>query len=106
MLPHPKKNLIKRWCFLEASALYELIQETQVENKWVQLLTETDRYEDTKIKFVITPEDEISFKEGNILECNGTLIDLNFVIAAFPIDGKKDLFGFEPVKPKEFMRNR
>ena len=104
MLPPPKKNLNKRWCFLEANAIYELVQEAKVENKWVHLLTEADRYEDTKIKFVITPDDEISFKEGNVLKCSGTLIDLNFVVAAFLIDGKKDLFGFEPVKPIEFKR--
>ena len=76
---------------MESTALHELIQEAKSENKAVRLITEKERvFDNINYKFIIEPEDEISFREGNVLRGTRCLIDLNFVVAAMIIPNRHE----------------
>ncbi|WP_296882158.1 hypothetical protein [uncultured Methanobrevibacter sp.] len=68
---------------MESIVIYELIQEAKSMNKSVRLITDKERaFENVNFKFIIGPEDTVTFRKGNVLRCNGCVIDLNFVVCA------------------------
>jgi len=87
---------------MNSTALYELIQEAKSENKAVRLLTDKERSSEKSYwKFIIEPEHDVSFKQGNVLKGDRCLIDLNFIVGAVIIPNKHE----RPNNPIKWSKN-
>jgi len=71
---------------MKQSILNELIEKAKSEDKAVQLITSNPTNEFA----IIEPTHKVLYNEHDIIRCDDTLIDLNFIAAAMIIPNKRE----------------
>lgn len=89
---------------MEPTALYDLISQAKAENKAVQLFSSPNL---EKLEFIIEPGYEIVNKQGNVIQIDGTLIDLKFIAVALIVPNYKDRAKeMERIKQEVYMSSK